>query len=96
MSFNVIVTNTPTSTPTPTPRKAAPLPLRILGWILGGLSVANLLRDFKWVEIKGLLGEWVQAYEDVILTISDFLFGWISVPWKQVPCPERGAEWGRR
>jgi hypothetical protein len=64
------------------------LPLRILGWIAGALSVVNLMRDLDWVSLRGTLGRWVEVYERLVTDAVDFLFGWISVSWIEMTEPE--------
>ena len=69
------------------PEKKEPTTSRLLkplGWILGGLSVMQLLKDLTPLEIYGLLNEWMLAYAGFVATVSDFLFGWIDWRWMNI------------
>ena len=37
-------------------------PLRLVGWILGGLSLFNLIEAFSPLQFLGTLGKWMDAY----------------------------------
>lgn len=55
-----------------------------LGWVLGALSVMNLLKDLTPMKIYGLLGDWLQAYASFVAAIAEPLFGWIHWRWISV------------
>lgn len=55
-----------------------------LGWIMGGLSFLNLIRDLAPIKLYGLLAEWVGAYALLVKRLTDFLFGWIDWHWMNV------------
>ncbi len=62
------------------------LPFRILAWIAGGLSIVNLVTDFDWVTLKGVVARCVETYARIVANCVDFLFGWIPVwvHWMQI------------
>lgn len=54
---------------------------RVLGWILGALSILNLVEDLNLTRIAGFLQQWLDAYSALTRFISDVLFGWIDFGW---------------
>jgi hypothetical protein len=70
--------------------KSQPLgfPVRVLGWTAAAFSVVNLIKDLDRFTLKGLIAQWIQAYEFLITSIADVLFGWISVPWMNISAAE--------
>jgi len=58
-----------------------PLVFRILGWLLGALSVLNLIRDLTPLELYGLAREWIGAYGQLVSSVGDFAFGWLRWGW---------------
>lgn len=72
-------------------RSFATFPFKVLGWIAGALSIAHLIEDLNWVTLKGVIAEWIQAYERLVMGVSDLLFGWIPVSWIGVADSEAHA-----
>jgi hypothetical protein len=72
-------------------RRLAGVPIRILGWIIGALSVVNLIQDVNWITMKGAIFRWVDGYERLVTGSADFLFGWIDVSWLHVSAAETHA-----
>jgi hypothetical protein len=60
------------------------LPLRVLGWIFGGLSILNLAEDLSPVALYGNLKVWVDAYAGMINVIRSYLLAWINFKWLSV------------
>lgn len=56
-------------------------PSRIFGWVLGALSVLNLVEDLNLARIVGFVEQWLAAYAAMIRAITGFVFGWISFGW---------------
>lgn len=59
-------------------------PFRILGYLAGGLSIINLVRDLEWITLKGALGQWVAEYDKIVSGVVNFLFRWIPVSWIEI------------
>jgi len=55
--------------------------LRAFGWLIGALSLLNLIDDLSPVILYGRLDRWVKAYSEFVSDVSDFLFGWIDLWW---------------
>ncbi len=53
----------------------------LIGWLLGGLSLLNLIEDLTPLKLLGKLRKWMEAYSLAIDRIGDFLFGWIKYEW---------------
>lgn len=64
------------------------LPVRMLGWAPGALSVLSLIRDLTWVEVYGLVRQWLDVYDLLVRKITGFLFGWIDWRWIRLDDPE--------
>ena len=62
------------------PRKK-PFAFTVLGWVLGGLSLLNLIRDLTPMELYGLLLQWSDAYDAFVAKIGNFILGWINWRW---------------
>ncbi len=63
------------------PVSRTPLPLRMLGLILGSLSLLSLVRELTFVEIHGLVREGLDGYDRLVERLGAFLFGWIDWRW---------------
>ena len=50
----------------------------VISWILGALSLLNLIKDLTPLRLYGLLAEWVKAYSLFAETISLYVFGWLK------------------
>jgi hypothetical protein len=66
----------------------ANIPLRIMGWVLGGLSLLSLIEDLSPLELYGKLKLWLSAYTQFIGLISEGLFGWLEFRWISITFPE--------
>lgn len=66
----------------PRPKKA--LAIRLLGWITGGLSVLNLIKDTTPLQLYGLVREWSDAYARLVEKIGAAVFGWINWSWIRI------------
>jgi hypothetical protein len=62
--------------------------LSILGWVLGGLSVLNLIHDLSPVKLYGLVKDWAAGYEALVEKIAGVLFGWIDWRWIKIDTNE--------
>jgi hypothetical protein len=56
----------------------------IIGWVMGGLSFLDLIRDLTPLKLYGLVEEWVGAYGLLVKQVTEFLFGWIDWRWMRV------------
>lgn len=63
-------------------------PSRIFGWVLGALSVLNLVEDLNLARIAGFVEQWLAAYAAMVRAITGFVFGWISFGWVSLSEPE--------
>lgn len=61
---------------------------RIFGWVLGALSVLNLVEDLNIARIAGFVEQWLEAYAAMIRAVTAFVFGWISFGWVSLTEPE--------
>lgn len=52
-----------------------------MGWVLGGLSLLNLIEDLSPITLFGKLAKWVDAYNLLAQRVIEFLFGWIDYKW---------------
>lgn len=68
-----------------------PLPARLLGWLLGSMSLLNLAEDMGFVRILGRLKVWLDAYTWFVEAIGGFLFGWIQLGWISISRTEMHA-----
>lgn len=59
-------------------------PSSLLGYVLGGVSLLNLVKEFKLIKLYGLVKDWTDAFSSFILSVRDFLFGWIKISWLQI------------
>jgi hypothetical protein len=50
-----------------------PSPLSYFGWVLGALSILNLIDDLKLINIREELKKWIDSYSDIIEEIGDFV-----------------------
>ena len=66
------------------PKETAVLPIRALGWLLGGLSILNLADDLSRVSLYGKLKVWVDAYAQMIETVGPYVFGWMRFGWAAI------------
>ena len=57
------------------------LPVRLLGWVPGALSVLSLIRDLTLIELYGLVRQWLDLYDLLVRQLTGFLFGWIDWRW---------------
>lgn len=55
-----------------------PVGLRLLGWLIGALSVVNLIEDLSFVKLTGRLSSWLDAYANLVDSLSQFAFGWLE------------------
>ncbi len=62
--------------------------LHAIGWVLGALSLLNLIKDLNLVELYGKIGEWTLAYGLFVSRIGSFLFGWIDWGWIRIDALE--------
>ena len=56
-------------------------PLRVLGWLAGGLSLLNMIEDLSPLKVFGQLKSWLDAYTSFVSDLGAFLFGWIEYEW---------------
>ena len=56
-------------------------PLSLLGWVLGGLSLLNLIEELSPLKVLGKLKTWLDAYTSIVNDVGTFLFGWIDFGW---------------
>jgi hypothetical protein len=63
----------------------------VMGWILGGLSLLNLVEDLTPLKLLGKLKKWMEAYTQFVETIGNFLFGWIDLWWMSISVQEMHA-----
>ena len=56
-------------------------PFSLLGWVLGGLSLLNLIEELSPLKILGKLKTWLDAYTSIVDDAGTFLFGWIDFKW---------------
>lgn len=68
--------------------RSIPSIFRFFGWLLGGLSLLNLIRDVTPLELYGLVRDWVDAYTDFVDRVCGFLFGWIDWSWIRIDASE--------
>ena len=61
-------------------RKSSQL-LSVIGWILGALSVMNLIKEFTPLKLAGLVLDWVTAYASFVSKVREVLFGWLDWHW---------------
>lgn len=54
---------------------------RVFGWVLGALSILNLVEDLNLARIVGFLQQWLDAYSALTRFISEVFFGWIAFGW---------------
>ena len=66
-------------------------PTNILGWLVGGLSLLNLIEDLTPLTLFGKLKKWIHAYVAVVDQISDILFGWVHYRWVSISALETHA-----
>ena len=59
-------------------------PLRLLAWVLGGVSVFNLVDEFSPLKLLGKLEQWMDAYSSFVNDITTFLFGWMEFRWMEI------------
>src|SRR5687768_9995308 len=64
----------------PSPR----LVLNIAGWLMGALSLLQLIDGIEAVTLVGQAKKWVHAYSSLVAKISSFLFGWMRWRWFQI------------
>ena len=58
--------------------------LRIAGWSLGATSLLNLIQDAGLVSIVEKLALWLRAYNDFVVVIGGYLFGWMSFAYMDI------------
>ncbi|MFT3733033.1 MAG: hypothetical protein QM780_16700 [Hyphomicrobium sp.] len=58
--------------------------LSVFGWVLGGLSVLNLIHDLSPIKLYGLVKDWAEGYQSLVEKIGTFLFGWIDWRWVSI------------
>lgn len=56
----------------------------VINWILGGLSLLNLIRELSPIKLYGLVAEWTNAYNMVFGKLVRVLFGWAQWEWMTV------------
>ena len=60
----------------------------MIGWVFGALSVVNLINDFNWIELRGKLAKWIEAYGEFVHKLNKILFGWIDFYWFEISATE--------
>lgn len=55
-----------------------------MGWVLGGLSLINLIEDLTPVKLLGKLEKWIDAYNLLTQKVISVLFGWIDFKWIKI------------
>ncbi len=63
----------------------------IFGWIMGGLSLLELIEDLTPLMILGKLKKWLDAYSLLVDQVGNFLFGWIEIKWISISPLENHA-----
>ena len=82
----------PAAENTPSPQAKPPRSkFSIIGWVLGALSLLNLVEDLTPMKIVGKLRIWLEAYSSVIETIRFRVLGWIDFAWLNVDESEAHA-----
>ncbi len=56
----------------------------VIGWIMGAFSFLNLIRDFKLVNLYGLVADWVSAYGLFVRNLTELMFGWVPTEWGRI------------
>ena len=56
-------------------------PLSLLGWVMGGLSLLNLIEELSPLKVLGKLKTWLNAYTSIVNDVGTFLFGRIDFGW---------------
>lgn len=64
------------------------IPIRLMGWLLGGLSLLNLIEELSPVKLYGSLSKWIEAYSHFMNLINSTLFGWIDIAWISISSSE--------
>jgi hypothetical protein len=62
---------------------------RVLGWLIGGLSLVSLVRDLISLQLHQSIHFLISSYRTVVDQLFDFATGWINVPWFNVSGIER-------
>lgn len=60
------------------------LVLNIAGWLMGALSLLQLIDGIEAVTLVGQAKKWLHAYSSLVEKISGFLFGWMQWRWFQI------------
>lgn len=63
----------------------------VLGWILGAMSLLNLVQDIGVISVFGKLKAWMSAYSLFVNNAGSLLFGWINYYWFSVTVSEHHA-----
>ncbi len=56
----------------------------VLGWLMGVVSLINLVSDAGFVQLKSDLLAWQKAYQDFVTRVGNWVFGWVDFRWMEV------------
>ena len=58
-----------------------PSPTTLIGAVVGGASILSLLTSTTPLQLFEQLAEWLNAYNQLVETVSNRIFGWLDWRW---------------